>query len=174
METKAFEKFVPLIVAVISAAALLFGYMYEKDKEKEAEIRKTRQDIYSRLATNITQRIHLLDRIYKTPEWRNAKNEQEQYDVSIQDTALSKNLSDMKEIAALLCIYGPDDAIKAYANWLIAGYDPTRKADTSSDLGKLILALRKSIYPETSTTVDEANVAIWNDARHLNKSSPAK
>jgi len=49
METKAFEKFVPLIVAVISAAALLFGYMYEKDKEKEAEIRKTRQDIYSRL-----------------------------------------------------------------------------------------------------------------------------
>jgi hypothetical protein len=44
MDIQRFEKFVPLIVAIISATAL---YMYQKHKEKETEIRKTRQEIYA-------------------------------------------------------------------------------------------------------------------------------
>ena len=161
-----FEKLVPLLTAIISATALLFGYTYQKNTEREAEIRKMRQEIYSRLATNITQRIGLLDRVQMSPEWKQARNYQEQYNVIIKDAASSKNLSDQKEIAALLCMYGTDDAIKAYANWLREGWDPNTKTATSDDLGKLILGLRKSIYPETNATEVDANLAIWNDAEH--------
>jgi len=46
MDIQRFEKLVPLIVAIISATALLGGYMYQKHKEREADIRKTRQEIY--------------------------------------------------------------------------------------------------------------------------------
>jgi hypothetical protein len=49
----------PLLTAIISAMALLSGYMYQKHKDKQAEIRKTRQEIYSRLITNVTSRIDL-------------------------------------------------------------------------------------------------------------------
>ncbi len=162
----AFEKIVPLIVAIISATALLGGYMYQRQKEKEAEIRKTRQDIYSRLATNITQRIGVLDRLEKSPAWNKARTYEEQYEVLVKDPEALKNLSDQKEIAALLCMYGTDDAIKAYTNWLREGWDPNTNEAKSADLGKLILALRKSIYPETRATAVDANMAIWNDAKH--------
>ncbi|SEM20721.1 hypothetical protein SAMN04489760_106156 [Syntrophus gentianae] len=91
-----FEKLVPLVAAIISAAALLFGYMYQKNMERQAEIRKVRQEIYSRLATNITQRIGFLDRIQASPEWKNARNYQEQYGVAIKDAALSKNLGNIR------------------------------------------------------------------------------
>jgi hypothetical protein len=137
-------------------------------------VRKTRQEIYSRLATNITQRVGLLERIQRSPEWKNAKSYQEQYDVAIKDAALSKNLSDQKEIAALLCMFGTDDAVKAYADWLREGWDPNTKAAKSADLGRLILVLRKSIYPETYTIADDANLVIWNDVKHLDKPPPAR
>ncbi|MDE3088933.1 MAG: hypothetical protein KGJ80_06070, partial [Chloroflexota bacterium] len=112
------EKLVPLLTAIISATALLSGYMYQKRKEKDAEIRKTRQEIYSRLVTNSTKRIELLDRVQMSPEWQKARNYQEQYQITIKDADLPKNLSDQKEIAAFLCLYGTDDAIKAYASFL--------------------------------------------------------
>ena len=166
---KTFMKLVPLLVAIISATALLFGYVYQKHKEKEAEIRKTRQEIYSRLVTNITKRIELLDRIQKSTEWQKASNYTEQYEVAIKDAEMAKSLTDQKEIAAFLCLYGTDDAIKAYTNYLKEGWDSKTQSGKTPDLGKLILGLRKSIYPETQTTADDAKLAIYNDIRELNK-----
>jgi hypothetical protein len=166
------EKFVPLATAIISAAALLGGYTYQKNKEKEAEIRKTRQEIYSRLITNITKRAEFLDRIEMLPEWKKARSYEEQYLVAIKDPELSKNISDQKEIAAFLCLYGTDDAIKAYVNYLEEGFALTsarHPAAEGPELGTLILALRKSIYEETSITSGESNLAIWNDIESFKK-----
>jgi hypothetical protein len=164
------EKFVPLATAIISAAALLGGYIYQKDKEKQADIRKTRQEIYSRLITNITQRIHFLDRIQQLPEVQEAKGYEEQYLVAIKDPELSQNVSDQKEIAALLCLYGTDDAIKAYVNYLAEGFtEYMHPRAKTADLGTLILALRKSIYEETRITSGESNLAIWNDIDSFKK-----
>lgn len=159
--------FVPLLTAMISATALLGGYMYQKHKEKEAEIRKTRQEIYSRLGTNLIKRIELLAHIQMSPEWQQAKNYQEQYQVVIKDAELSKNLSDQKEIATFLCLYGTDEAINAYANFLKEGWDPEKHSAKTPDVGKLVLGLRKSIYSQTDVTAGDANLVIFNDREHL-------
>ncbi len=167
MDMQGFEKLVPLIVAIISAITLLAGYTYQKHKEKEAEIRKTRQEIYSRLVTCITKRFALFDRLEQSPAWKKARNYSEQYNIMIRDPETSQNLAEQKEIATLLCLYGPDDAIKAYVDWLKGAWDASTKSSTSGNLGKLIIDLRKSIYPETNATADDANLAIWNNAEHL-------
>jgi len=167
-----FANLVPLVTAIISATALLGGYMYQKHMEKNAEIRTTRQDIYSRLIANITKRNEILGRVEMTPEWKKAKkNPQEQHQLELKNTELSENEGDRTEIVSLLCLYGTDDAVKAYFNYAKENLDPKGQG---GDLGKLILALRRSIYPKTHTTAKEANLAIWYDAKYLNKSSQAR
>ena len=167
MNMKTFEGLIPLFTAIISAAALLGGYMYQKHMEMDAGIRKNRQEIYSNLITNITKRNEMQWRIENTPDWKEAKNDQEQYQLVLNDAEMSKNWHDRTEIVAFLCLYGTDDAIKAYANWVDEG-------SNVEDIGKLILAFRKSIYSETHTTADEANSAIWNITNNPNKPLPAK
>ena len=50
------ETNVTLLVAVISAAVALFGYFYEKRKERESVLATTRREIYQRLIKNLYQR----------------------------------------------------------------------------------------------------------------------
>lgn len=42
---------IPLLAAIVSAMAPLCGYIYQKHKDKETELLKIRQEIYSRLIT---------------------------------------------------------------------------------------------------------------------------
>jgi len=163
MNMKTFEGLIPLFTAIISAAALLVGYVYQKHMETDAGIRKNRQEIYSRLITNITKRNEMQWRIENSPDWKKAKNEQEQYQMILKDAEMSKNWHDRTEVVAFLFLYGTDDAINAYAKWVSEG-------SNVENIGKLILAFRKSIYPETHTTADDANLTIWN----IHKPLPAK
>jgi hypothetical protein len=66
----------PILTAAISAAALLGGYWYQKRLERDAEIQKTRQEIYSRLIGNITQRNTMLGHLEQSPELLAAKPEE--------------------------------------------------------------------------------------------------
>jgi hypothetical protein len=66
------DKIVSLFPALISAIALLAGYIYQKYKERDAVIRKTRQEIHTRMATNITGRGAIFERIQKTDAWKNS------------------------------------------------------------------------------------------------------
>lgn len=166
-------KAVPLITAIISAITILTGYMYQKHEEREAEIRKTRQEIYSHLIINFTDRIELLNQIQQSSDWQNAKNYQEQYQIAMQRPELSKNIKEQRKIATFLSLYGTDDAIQAYANFLKEGWDNNSQCAQNADWGKLIQGLRKSIYPNSDISSDDINLVIWNDIQHLNRKSPA-
>ena len=77
MNTLKNQNLLPILAAIISAIALLGGYAYQKQLERDAEIRKTRQDIYSRLISNITDRNTILGRLLEqSPEYAKAKPEE--------------------------------------------------------------------------------------------------
>jgi len=161
----------PLIAAIISAIALLGGYAYQKSLERDAEIRKRRQEIYSRLISNITERNTMLGRLELSPEYLKAKPEERaalESQLAFKDAELSKNEGDRTEVVASLCLYGTDEAINAYVK-----YAKANTVGKGGDLGELILGLRQSIYP-THITVNEADLAIWNDPKYLSRLSPAK
>jgi hypothetical protein len=172
-----FKNLLPVLAAIISAIALLLGYAYQKRLERDAEIRKTRQEIYSRLISNITERNTILGRLLEqSPEYAKARPE-ERPQVErelwatgrLTDAKLSKNEGDRTEVIASLCLYGTDEAIDAYAKYAKANVE-----GKGGDLGGLIVDLRQSIYKETHIAADEANLTIWNDPKYLKKSSAAK
>jgi len=165
------KNFITLATAIISAVALLCGYGYQKHMEREAEIRKTRQDIYSRLVASITKANEITGRLEQTPEWKEAKNAQERNQLAAKNPELSKNWHNRTEIISLLCLYGTDDAIGAYLNWTKEDLDPKGKG---GDLGELVVALRKAIYPKTHTKAGEADAIIWENDTYLRKPSQAK
>jgi hypothetical protein len=52
---------IPLLTAAIGAIVVIRGYMVQKDLERQAEERKYRQEIYSSIIKNYTER--------NTPGW---------------------------------------------------------------------------------------------------------
>jgi len=162
------DNLVPVLAAIISASALLWGYAYQKGKEADAEILKKRQEIYSRLITNITTRNAVLGHIQDSPAFAKA-SKQEQGALYSNDTAYKQNRDERTEIVALLCLYGTDEAIKAYANFSAKAISPNPQID---DVGELIVALRTSLSSKqeprrTIITPREANLGIWWDAKFL-------
>lgn len=167
----------PLLAAVISAVALLAGYSYQKRLERGEEVRKTRQEIYSRLIGNLTERNTILGGLLdRSPEYAKARPE-ERSEVErklwaagqLTDPTLSKNEGERTEIVASLCLYGTDEAIHAYAKYARANME-----GKGGDLGELVTDLRHSIYKETRIAADEADLSIWNDPKYFKKSSAAK
>jgi hypothetical protein len=172
------KRWTPLLTAVISAIAVLVGYTIQKHNEMDAEIRETRQQIYSRLISNITERNTILGRLLeRQPEYVKARPE-EQYQVEqelsaagrLRSAELSKNEGTRTEIVASLCLYGTDEAIDAYAKYAEAN---TRPHGQGGDLGELIVDLRRSIS-KTSVKPRKADLAIWNDRKYLEESASAK
>ena len=181
---------VPVLTAIISAVAVLWGYSYQKGKEADAEILKKRQEIYSNLITNITTRNSLLGYVVDSRAYAKASNEEHEalrrkdpgsakahHDEmdALFDTnpALKENRNKRTEIVALLCLYGTDEAIKAYAGFSAKAISPNAQIN---DVGELIVALRRSLSAkhETSVTPREANLGIWWDEKFLPNSAAAK
>jgi hypothetical protein len=163
----------PVLTAAIGASALLIGYWYQKSAERDAAIQKTRQEIYSRLIGNVTQRNTLLGRFEQTsPQYLAAKPEERgqlESQFSLKDAELTRNEGERTEIVASLCVFGTDDAIKAYAEYAKANAE-----GSGGDFPKLVLGLRQSIFKATRVTVPDAGIAIWNDPRYLTKSPAAR
>ena len=162
---------VPIIVAAISATALLYGYRSQKERERDAAIQKTRQEIYSKPISNITQRNMLLGRFLQSPQYLAAKLEahgQMESHFQMTDAEMTRNEGERTEIVASLCALGTDEAIQAYAE-----YAKANASGIGGDFPTLVLGLRQSIFKTTRVTVAQAGIAIWNDPRYLNKESPA-
>jgi hypothetical protein len=166
-----FRNWFPVVTALISALALLGGYVLQKSAERDAETRKTRQEIYSRLISNITERNTLLGRYEETSEFLNAKpGERQQLESQFQfkDPALTENEGKRTEIIASLCLYGTDEAIDAYVKYARANAERR-----GGDLGELVFQLRQSIT-RTHIKPGDANLAIWQDPKYLEGSSQAR
>ena len=162
------EKLIPLLIAIIGAVAALVGYSYQKELERKAEVIKTRQNIYSRLIVNSTKRVDILNRLSERKAWKDATNIYDQYKLFMHDPEARANRVEMQEIATLLAVYGTDEGINAYADYLKEGWEQAiGKSSKEADLGKLILALRQSVYPNTYVRSSVINLIIWNDRNHF-------
>ncbi|HXX18639.1 MAG TPA: hypothetical protein VEJ46_04495 [Candidatus Acidoferrum sp.] len=174
------KNLLPILTAVISAIALIGGYVYQKDQDRKAEIRKTRQEIYSRLISNITQRNEILGRLLEQfPEYVKVKDKPDERRRVEQELSaagrltspeLSKNEGQRTEVVAALCLYGPDEAIDAYAKYATANMGRRE----GGDVGQLILDLRRSIDRKTHITAEQADLAIWMDPKYLTEASKAR
>src|SRR5271166_4957616 len=121
-----FRNWLPILAAIISAIAVLAGYAYQKSLERDAEIRKTRQEIYSHLISNITERNALLGLLEQSPEMLKAKPEERpqlENKLQLTDPELTKNERDRTEVVASLCLYGTDEAIDAYTTYAKANVE---------------------------------------------------
>ncbi len=161
------EKLITLVIAIIGTATALVGYSYQKELERTAEVIKTRQEIYSRMIVNTTKRVDILNRLSEDPAW-NATNNYGKYKLFTNDPDARANRIEMQEIATLLTVYGTDEGINAYADYLKEGLEQAiGKSSKEADLGKLILTLRQSVYPSTNVKSSVINLIIWNDRKHF-------
>jgi hypothetical protein len=187
------DNLVPVLAAIISAVALLWGYAYQKGKEADAEILKKQQEIYSNLITNITTRNSIMGHILDSPAYIAASEkerkalrdadpaaaaaiDEEMGDMFNKDPASIENRNQRTEIVALLCLYGTDEAIKAYSDFSAKAIGPNTQID---DVGELIVALRRSLTNKhqpshTLITAREANLGIWWEKKFLPVSTAAK
>jgi hypothetical protein len=168
------KNWLPVFVAVISAIGVLVGYGFQKNLEWNVEIRTTRQEIYSRLIANITERNMLLGRLEQSPELLKADARQRpqlEMQMQLKNVELARNEGRRTEVIASLCLYGTDEAIDAYAKYAEAELNNTGEG---GNLGELITVLRRSIYKTSRISADEANLSIWRNPKYLGKSSSAK
>jgi hypothetical protein len=152
--------FVPLIVAVISATTLLFGYIYQKHKERQFEINRTRQEIYTRLVRNLSEKLELFERLQDDPdmpEKATAENVEEVMKlIAKKYPELDKNFNEGREIMSLMALYATDDAIQACAQFYRESYASMQPgSEVRPDKNELILRLRKSIFPKTKVASED-------------------
>jgi hypothetical protein len=109
-----------LIAAIISALVVIFGYVSERNRQREFQISQTRQEIYTRLITNLTKMHLLLGKAKNDPKMPKPTNENlyQWYELIAQNYPdLNKSMDEGVEIMALLSVYGSDEAIEASARY---------------------------------------------------------
>jgi hypothetical protein len=153
------DSYIPIIVALVSAIALVSGYAYQKKKERDFEISKTRKEIYKRLIRNLSERFMMHRTIRKEENLKERLTDNEALKF-IEMTyekypGLTANLKDYNEIMALLYVYGTDDAIKACYDFHMDNIKSIRDPDVTADPEKLIIRLRKSLFKRTKVTEED-------------------
>lgn len=158
--------FIPLFAAIISALVILYGYVYQKKKERDASINETRKELYNRLIQNLSERLDMFEIILQTDEEivRSLK--------SGDFFALSKvfpkrftefddNLNKGREILSLISLYGSDEAIKVCVEFFEQFTNSLKSGQgIIFDKGLLLLNLRRSIYPKTKISPNDINLLI--------------
>lgn len=165
-EDNAMRRYAPLVAAVLSAAVILFGYVYEKDKEREFQIRRTQQEIYTRLITNLIIKQDHLDRLKKTeprmPHHVTRENIGEvQKLIANSYPELQALIYESREIMALLSVYGTDKAIEASVRFYLKGISSMEPGATERpNPGQFILELRRSLFKDTRVKAEDINIII--------------
>jgi len=116
---KTLKNWLPILTAFVSAMGVLIGYVvgsYDKQLERASELGKTRQEIYTRLINNITERNEWLGRLELLPEYSRASGE-ERIQLERKNPELSKINGERFAVVAQLVLYGTDEAIDAYAKY---------------------------------------------------------
>ena len=158
-------KYVPLFAAIVSALVVLFGYVYERDKEREFEINRTRQEIYTRLVTNLMHKRDQVEKYHlnkKMPAEVSIENLPAVLElVATEYPELDSLFNEAREIMALLAIYGTDEAIEAVAEFYEKGVRSLQPGATvRPDVGILILELRRSLFSQTAVTGQQINLIL--------------
>jgi hypothetical protein len=139
---------VTLLVALLSAGVGIFGYLYQKRKEREFALATTRREIYEKLISSLTSRVNLLQKALSTdPDLGNQPVGQMYAGIAQRHPELWENIMKAIEINAMLCIYGTDPAVKKAASWSLESAQLAQgSSQTAPDLPGLVLTLRKSVY----------------------------
>jgi hypothetical protein len=151
-----------LIAAIISALVILFGYVDERNRQREFQISQTRQEIYTRLITNLTKMHVLLGKVKNDPRIPKptTENLSQWYELIAQNYPdLNKSMDEAVEIMALLSVYGSDEAIEASARYYeksIASLQPG--SSEAPDAGQLVLELRRSLFPDTQVSAKDIDL----------------
>jgi len=151
-----FNQYLPLLAALISAIALLAGYAFQKHKERQVELLKTRQSFYSRLMKNLTLRRQLLKVVYADADWSKELWEEDldRMNKLIDEKypEVRKNLIEGHELFSLLCIYGSDTAVKAAAQFASRHHLVSEGKAADVEIEVFLHALRLSLFPDTTVT----------------------
>lgn len=150
--------YVPLWIALISAVTVLFGYTYERRKEREFELAKTRQELYVKLVAQLLENEDLgtiaNDDQMATELKKKDSRKYLEY-LAAQHPNYYQNLKVGQEISTLLSIYGDDAVVSGAAKYYRDGIDAG-----TSDITELILLLRKATFPGTSVKRDEIETMV--------------
>ena len=159
------SKYVPLLAAIVTAFVVLFGYIYDRDKEREFEINRTRQDIHTRLVSNLMRKFDQLEKLHgdkRMPAQVSSENASAVLElVATEYPELDSLFNEAREIMALLAIYGTDEAIEAVAEFYERGAESLQPGATARpDVGVLILELRRSLFSQTAITSQQINLIL--------------
>ena len=146
-------EYTPIIVALIAAIVALVGYIHEKNKDREAELRKTRQDIHRRLIGNAAKVQKLISHVLKDKSAPDLRKDMLGWYAYVQKhhVDLWDAIFERIEIQSFLSVYGTDKSIKAVAKFNEASI--ALASGTSSEqpnLPEMILELRKSLFENTA------------------------
>lgn len=158
------EEYITLFVAVISALSALYGYIYVKHKEREFELAKIRQDIYEKLISLYSQRDRSFSALLADTNAPKQSIPELYAYAHTHYPEFTAYISEYFKVNTLLCVYGPDDAVKAAAAF---SHDAALFANGLSqgppDIAALVLSLRKNVYSKQSdlrnTTVTRDEIA---------------
>ncbi len=153
------SEYIPLIVALISAITVLCGYIHEKRKEREFQLRETRKEIHQKLIANLIEKNALYEKLMKDPDTPafDPMNPMDHYNyIESHHTDLWDNLIEGMEIQALMSVYGSDEAIKATSNFWRASIAVAQGQSTERpSLALMILELRRSLFADTSLSEED-------------------
>ena len=146
MAALSFEKLTPLLVAGIGAFGIASGYVYQKDKEMDADLRKTKQEIYVAFLNTLDIERMLAGR----------KTDKARHQLSAEDQGLSDKWNLERGAATnRLAIFGETAVIEALAeDWRLLA------PPCSDDRWKLEVAffraMRDSVMPTEKRVSDAA------------------
>ena len=145
------EYIIAVLVAVIRALATICGYIWEKNRERESDLRKTRLGIHKDVINDLYTLFELEARILSNPEAPSIKagEEWDMY-VSQNHEVISKIMRNLNQSLTMLSVYGTDKAISAVAKFRNdAKALFSNKTTMNPDLAQMILELRMTLFPDT-------------------------
>lgn len=158
------EEYITLFVAVISALSALYGYIYVKRKEREFELAKIRQDIYEKFISLYYQGQRIFAALLADTNAPKQPIAELYAYAHTHYPEFTAHISEYLKVNTLLCVYGPDDAVKASAAFSReAALFAQGLSQSPPDIAALVLSLRKNVYSKQSnlrnTTVTRDEIA---------------
>lgn len=150
--------YLPLIIALISAVTVVFGYAYEKRKEREFELAKTRKEINKQLIDNLIGQFGMFEKIKSDPNLPSLTGNIEKFYEFIAEnySELNQSMNETQKIQTMMSVYGTDDAIKAAADYRRQCIEFAQGVSAKQpDVANLILRLRQSLFQDTKVTSEE-------------------
>jgi len=143
------------------------AHLLEKEREHEARVLEKQQEIYSKLAKNIMEQGWLVDRLKEDQDYQRLRElERESGETGQVDAFIEKNYPELLpelalnwrergELFSLLCVYGPDDAVRAALEYVESLSIEAIVQGKRKPLKSLLYALRKAVFSETKIKAGE-------------------